>query len=181
MSSDTDQEVFSRPLKVDEIRDGTSGEIAATEAEMQHIARLLNLVALKGLSVTYGIAYAGEGRLRLSGRLTADVTQTCVVTLDPVAAALDLPVELDFWPARLLEGLEQSAEQPEALLDWPEPIVDGTIDPGPALYEILATSLDPFPKREGASFEWSQQPSPTSEAEADQSGPFAALAALKHR
>jgi hypothetical protein len=179
MSSDTDHGVFSRPLKVDAIGDGTSGEIAATEAEMQDIARLLDLVALEGLTLTYRIAHAGEGRLHLSGRLAAGITQTCVVTLDPVSAALDLPVELDFWPARLLEGLEQSAEEREALLDWPEPIVDGTIDPGPVIYQIVATSLDPYPKREGASFEWSQQ-SPQA-GEVEQSGPFEALAALKRR
>jgi uncharacterized metal-binding protein YceD (DUF177 family) len=160
MSSDAERAVFSRPLKVDALRDGANGEIAATEAEMQDIARLLDLVAL-------------------DGRLTAGITQTCVGTLDPLAATVDLPVELDFWPAKLLEALEQSAEETEALLDWPEPIVDGTIDPGPVVYQILATSLEPYPKREGASFEWSQQPSQAGEAE--QSGPFAALAALKRR
>jgi hypothetical protein len=179
MSSDADRAVFSRPLKVDALRDGANGEIAATEAEMQDIARLLDLVALDGLTITYRVAHAGEGRLHLSGRLTAGITQTCVVTLDPLAATVDLPVELDFWPAKLLEALEQSAEETEALLDWPEPIVDGTIDPGPVIYQILATSLEPYPKREGVSFEWSQQPFQAGEAE--QSGPFAALAALKRR
>ncbi len=179
MTNVADGAVFSRPLKADEIRDGTSGEIVATEAELQAIARLLDLVALRSLAVAYRLAQAGEGRLHLSGRLTADLTQTCVVSLDPVAAKLDLPVEIDFWPAALLESLEPSTEEPEALLDWPEPIVDGTIDPGPVIYELLATSLDPYPKREGASFEWSQPPS--QEDAAGQRGPFAALAQLKRR
>jgi hypothetical protein len=179
MSSDADRAVFSRPMKVDVLRDGASGEIAATEAEMQDIARLLDLVALDDLTVTYRIAHAGEGRLHLSGQLTASIAQTCIITLDPVAATVDLPVELDFWPAKLLEALEQSAGKTEALLDWPEPIADGIIDPGPVIYQILATSLEPYPKREGASFEWSQQPSQAGEGE--QSGPFAALAALKRR
>lgn len=178
MRSDVDRAVLSRPLKVDEIRDGTSGELVATETELQDIARLLDLVALRSLAVAYRFAHAGEGRLHLSGRLTADLTQTCVVSLDPVAAKLDLSVEIDFWPAKLLESLERSTE-PEALLDWPEPIIDGTIDPGPVIYEIFATSLDPYPKRDGASFEWSQPPSQADEP--GQSGPFAALAALKRR
>ena len=179
MRSVADGAVFSRKLKADEIRDGTSGEIIATEAELQAIARLLDLTALRSLSVAYRLAHAGEGRLHLSGRLIADLTQTCVVTLDPVAAKIELPIEVDFWPATLLESLAPGTEEPQALLDWPEPIVDGTIDPGPVIYEVLATSLDPYPKREGASFEWSQ---PLSQGDAaGQSGPFAALAQLKRR
>ncbi|HSD91481.1 MAG TPA: DUF177 domain-containing protein [Methyloceanibacter sp.] len=179
MKSDADRAIFSRPLKVDEIGDAASGEIAATEAEMTEIARLLDLIALDGLSFTYRIAQAGEGRLHMNGRLRAKVTQTCVLSLDPVAATLDVPVEVDFWPKRLLEAVEQSTEEPGSLLEWPEPIVNGTIDPGPVVYEMLATSLDPYPRREGASLEWSQQPPEADEG--PRTGPFAALEALKRR
>jgi hypothetical protein len=63
------------------------------------------------------------------------------------------------------------------VLDGPEPIVCGRIDLGAVAYETLATALDPYPKREGVSFDWSQgEPNQAQEA---QSGPFAALAALK--
>ena len=65
------------------------------------------------------------------------------------------------------------------MVDWPEPIVEGKVDLGPVIYETLATALDPYPRREGASFEWP--------GEADAPGteqvrnPFAALARLKPR
>ena len=65
------------------------------------------------------------------------------------------------------------------LADWPEPIKDGRIDLGPLIYETLATSLDPYPKRDGVSFEWSQgaeAPGPERK-----SSPFAALDRLKPR
>jgi len=58
-------------------------------------------------------------------------------------------------------------------------VVDGRIDLGPVIYETLATALEPYPKREGVSFDWSQGPS--EEAGSAKSGPFAALAALKRR
>ncbi|MGH6832500.1 MAG: YceD family protein, partial [Methyloceanibacter sp.] len=116
-----------------------------------------------------------------TGRLRANVTQTCVVSLDPVEASLDVPVEVEFWPAALIEELERSAEEEGnlGLLDWPEAVVDGRIDLGPVIYETLATALEPYPKREGVSFDWSQDPS--EEAPSAKSGPFAALAALKRR
>ncbi|MBC8013889.1 MAG: DUF177 domain-containing protein [Methyloceanibacter sp.] len=179
MTNEADRAVLSRPLRVDEISDGASREIAATKAETDAIARLLDLVALEGLIFIYRLNHGGGGRLHLSGRLHANVTQTCVVTLDPVAARLDVPAEVEFWPASLIEELERSAEEAGSLLDWPEAVVDWRIDLGPVIYETLATALEPYPKREGVSFDWSQ--GAAEEAESAKSGPFAALAALKRR
>jgi uncharacterized protein len=179
MTNDADPAVLTRILRVDEIKDGTRGRVAATDAEMAAIAGLLDLVALDELALDYRLSQVGGGRLRLTGELRAKVTQTCVVSLDTVETAIDLPVEVEFWPACLVEELERSAEESAShgVLDWPEAVIDGKIDLGPVIYETLATALDPYPKKEGVSFEWSQgQPQ---EAEADQSGPFAALAALK--
>jgi hypothetical protein len=181
MNSEADFAVLSRTLRVDEIRDGASGEIAATKAEMDAIAGMLDLVALEGLTFLYRLDHGGGGRLHLTGRLRANLTQTCVVSLDAVEANLDVPVEVQFWPASLLEEIEGSGEEPGslALLDWPEAVVDGKIDLGPVIYETFATALDPYPKREGASFDWSQ--GLPREAGKGKSGPFAALAALKRR
>ena len=151
MTNDIDPPVLSRPLKLDEIRDSTTGEIAATDAELAAIAERLDLVALKRLALSYRLDRAGSGRLRLAGQLQADVTQTCVVTLEPVDAQLDVPVEIEFWPAALVEEMERNAEESgnHGLLDWPEAVVDGRIDLGPVIYETLATALDPYPKRPG--------------------------------
>ena len=182
MTNEADRAVLARPLKVDEIKDGTTGEIAATKTEMDAIARLLQLVALKRLALSYRFDHRGAGRLRLTGQLQADVTQTCVVSLDPVESSLDIPLELEFWPASMVAELERNAgEEPasQGLLDWPEPVVDGRIDLGPVIYETLATALDPYPKRAGASFDWSQ--AGPDQAGEGPSGPFAALAALKRR
>jgi hypothetical protein len=179
MRTAADFPVFSRPLRADEFRDGASGTLTATAAELTEMARLLDLVVIEEFAFAYRLMIAGEGRLRLSGRLNAKLAQTCVVSLDPLAATLDLPVEIDFWPSALLDSLERSTEDTGSLHDWPEPIVHGTIDPGPVLYEVLATSLEPYPKREGASFEWSQPA--LSAGESQGTGPFAALKALKPR
>jgi uncharacterized metal-binding protein YceD (DUF177 family) len=176
MSKDAKAMPLSRILRIDDLKEHDS-ETSATEAEKAEIAALLELKALDDLTFTYRLRQGGNGRLHLSGRLKAAVVQTCVVTLDPVEAELDIPVEAEFWPQRLIEGLEQSAETHDGAFDWPEPIQDGRIDLGPLIYETLAMSLDPYPKREGASFEWSQD---KGEAPAGIS-PFAALEALRRR
>jgi len=167
---------LSRILRTDDIND-EDGEISATEAEKGAIAALLDLKALDHLTFTYHLRQGGSGRLHLGGRLKARVVQTCVVTLDPVQADLDIPVEAEFWPQELIDGLEKSTETHDGAFDWPEPIKDGKIDLGPLIYETLAMSLDPYPKREGASFDWSQG------AEGAPAGisPFATLEALRRR
>jgi len=110
----------------------------------------------------------------------AAVTQTCVISLDAVESALDVAVEVEFWPVALIEERQSGAEEPgsHGPIDWPEPIADGKIDLGPVIYETLATALDPYPKREGASFQWSQGAAPDQRGEVRR-GPFAALAKLK--
>ena len=179
MTDEAEGPPISRPFRVDDIRDGASGEIDATEAEMAASARLLDLQRLKGLTFAYCLRHVPGDRLRLNGDLKAAVTQTCVVSLEPVEAILDVPVEVEFWPVHLIEELEASVEEPgsSGRFDWPEPIADGKIDLGPVIYETLATALDPYPKREGVSFDWPQATAETGGAR--QSGPFAALAKLK--
>ena len=178
MDEDIDALPLSRKLRIAEIEENAEHRIEATRPRWTDIARLLDLVALEGLSFDYRLRRGAGGRVQLTGQLKAHVIQTCVVSLEPVQAAVDVPVEVEFWPAPLIEELEKKAEDPgqSGLLDWPEAITDGTIDLGPIIYETLATSLDPYPKRPGASFQWSQG---DSEAEARESGPFAALAKLK--
>jgi uncharacterized metal-binding protein YceD (DUF177 family) len=180
MNHDLKRPPLSRSLRVDEIKDGAQGEIDATASELAGIAKLLDLKGLEQLTFTYRWSRGGSDRLRLTGRLTAQAIQTCVVTLEPVEATIDVPVDAEFLPADLIEQLDENAEEPggQGHLDWPEPIIDGKIDLGPFIYETLATSLDPYPRKQGASFDWSQA---SPEQDTGGSGPFAALAGLKRR
>jgi hypothetical protein len=74
------------------------------------------------------------------------------------------------------ETIDEAASH--GMLDCPEPIVGGRIDMGPVIYETLATGLDPYPKREGASFAWSSHATENAGEEKPES-PFAALKRLK--
>jgi len=180
LNEDADALPLSRTLRIADLEEHTEHRIEATGTEKADIMRLLELVRLDGLTFDYRLRRGAGGRIHLSGQLKALAVQTCVVSLEPVEAVIDVPVEAEFWPAPLIEALEEKAEDPgqSGLRDWPDAITDGTIDLGPLVYETLATSLDPYPKRPGASFQWSQG---ASEAEAPESGPFAALAKLKKR
>ena len=131
-------------LRIDEIREGDEGSIEPAAPERAAVAELLDLSDLSRLALTYSLHRLGQGRLGLKGRLTAKLTQTCVVSLEPLPQELDVPVEVAFWPPSQIRDMEKAAaEDPvsQGILDWPESIIDGKIDLGPVLYEGLATAL----------------------------------------
>jgi uncharacterized metal-binding protein YceD (DUF177 family) len=170
---------LSKILRIDELKEGEERSIEINRGEREAIAELLDLVALDDLRFTFRFHRRGEGRLALRGTLSAAVTQTCVVSLEPVASTLEIPLEIEFWPRHLIEDRAEAIDEAasQGTLDWPEPIVDGKIDLGPVIYETLATGLDPYPKREGVSFEWTEPGA--SAGEEQPASPFAALKHLK--
>jgi uncharacterized metal-binding protein YceD (DUF177 family) len=171
---------LSRILRVDDIEDGEDYSVEASRSERDAIASLLDLVELEAFRFAGRFHFGGEGRLLLEGTLTARPTQTCVVSLEPVESTIKVPVMIEFWPEARIDALARTADEATShgILDWPESIVEGKIDLGPLLYETLATSLDPYPRREGASFEWREAPE-GAEARERADSPFAALSKLK--
>jgi uncharacterized metal-binding protein YceD (DUF177 family) len=116
--------------------------------------------------------------VRVKGRISAEVVQACVVTLDPVPARIDERFEVDF-----LEGvqpavtdLELDAEAAEA----PEPAPDGWIDLGELAAEQLGLAMDPYPRKPDAEVPaaWKAEPSDEPVA-AERPNPFAVLEKLK--
>ena len=170
---------LTRKIKLADAVDGIEKTIGIDESERAAIMDLLDLRALDGLEFNYRLRQGSGRRVHLSGRLQADVVQTCVVTLEPVPARIDTPMEAEFWPPEKISALQERVDDAAQTdeMDWPEPIEDDAIDLGPLIYETLATSLDPYPKKPGARFEWSEG---DPEEQTPQNGPFAALKSLKN-
>ena len=154
---------------------GRSFTHVATEAECAAIASELGLIACKRLEASYKIRPLGKGRFRLEGPLAAEVTQACVVTLQPVDAKLSLPLDLDFCP-EIAESPAGDETNEAEVLELPEiaPIENGRMNVGEVAFETLAAGLDPFPRAQGAAFTWADP----REGEAA-ANPFAVLHKLR--
>jgi hypothetical protein len=154
---------------------GLSRERAASADERAAIARDLDLVSCDGFVFDYRLVSLGGGRVRLSGKLTADVTQRCVVSLAPVRAHLLEPVDVEFWPAHMIS---QQVEGETEILSGPEiePIDNGMIAVGRIAFEVLSASLDPYPRAEGVEFDWND---PRDTEGSESNNPFAALSRFK--
>lgn len=163
------------PIRLDQIpATGLARRIEADEMQCAEIARLLDLVSLDLLTLDARIVPAERGRFTVSGRFAARGQQSCVVTLEGVPFTFDEALKSEFWPLNQIERLEaeQDPQSGAPLFDWPEPIVDAAIDLGALLYETLAISLEPFPRKPEASID-------ESIAAPRAHNPFAALAKLK--
>ena len=116
--------------------------------------------------------------IHVSGHLSADAVQRCVVSLVPIPAHIETDFEVSY------SGAAAQADEGDfdpVGIDTPEPLIDGRIDLGEAVAQQLAIALDPYPRAPGASLD----PEGFSVGSGDGIGevggkqPFAALAALK--
>lgn len=113
--------------------------------------------------------------VKVSGHVEADITQACVVTLEPLQAAireevtgLFLPVDSKLGQSGFGEGgeIHIDADGP----DSPETFVGDTIDVGALAEEFFGLALDPYPRKAGVLLE-SQ---PGDDAPAETEGPLQA-------
>ena len=167
------QEPFSRVVRVEALpRDGETLAIEANPAERQALAAFLRLPSIERLSATLTVRRAARGGVRVTGTVQGELTQTCVVTLEPFPAAVEEEIDVRFAPRDEKGAERRPREEPETVSmtdeDEPDPIVDGKVDLGALAAEFFALGLDPYPRRPGAEFE---RP-PEAEAETT---PFAVL------
>lgn len=156
--TDHDRAAFSHPLKVAQISASTTSlKLTANEAERKALARLWDVLEVPDLSADLQIARWKKDGLRLKGTVCARIVQACVVTLEPVESAIEEPIDMTFVPegSRLAKALEREAEtvviDPDAP-DLPDIFTGDTVDIGIAVAEQAALAIDPYPRKEGASF-----------------------------
>lgn len=145
----------------------------ATPETRAALAEALGIDACKRLVARYTIRPFESGRFELHGDAELDAQQTCVVTLEPIERTYRVRLDVAYWPPELLG--EGPGADIDSLADDPEPIEDGSLDVGRVLYEELASTVDPFPRSDGATFNWKDEQAPRRD------NPFAALEKLKRR
>ncbi|MBD0275271.1 MAG: DUF177 domain-containing protein, partial [Acetobacteraceae bacterium] len=135
---------FSRPLSLGLVGpDGRREVLEADAAERAALARRFGIPAVESLRAELRLRPEADGAVRAEGRLAAEVVQSCVVTLEPVAQRVDEAVAL-----RLLPAGAEPRDEPDGPDDIPSE--DGVVDLGEAVAEQLALALDPYPRAPGA-------------------------------
>jgi uncharacterized metal-binding protein YceD (DUF177 family) len=148
---------------------GTEVHVHATEEECGALARDFKLPAIRSLTGDFILDKTAKG-IHVRGTVRADITQTCVATLEDFDSRVEEQVDVDFATP---EGRPAAPPTDEHDYDPPDEIVNGKIDLGALTAEFLVLGLDPYPRKPGVAFEGG-------DGDRDES-PFAALAKLKEQ
>jgi uncharacterized metal-binding protein YceD (DUF177 family) len=154
--------------------DGLHLEREADAQVRERVSRLAGDVArVLALALSADITLHGEG-LRVAGRVTAKVAQTCVVTLEPIENTVAESFDVLFLPPERGTGEDtaSSASGPADVDETRESLVNDTADVGAVATEFFLLGIDRYPRKPDAVF------APAVEDSAADS-PFAALAKLK--
>jgi uncharacterized metal-binding protein YceD (DUF177 family) len=163
---------FPRPIDIAKLPPGEIiHAIAATATERTALARRFLLLALDRLEAQVGLQRLAGGLIRLDAKLSADVVQECVVTLEPVPSRIEDSFTLLYGTA----ADEASEITLSGEAELVEPLAGTTVDIGEAVAQQLSLALDPFPRAPGV--EAPASPAADSKAES----PFAALAKWKQK
>ena len=152
--------------------------ISASASECLDIAAECGLERVGRLEATFHISKGAGPLLAVQGHISADIVQTCGVSLESVPAVVEAEIALTYT----LDAIKSRVEVDVDLIDEdpPEPVLDGQIDVGALAIEHLVLNLNPYPRAPEAAFDaqkWHE--TENSSDESASVNPFAALSKLK--
>jgi len=154
---------------------GDEVHFAADPESLAAIARWSGVVSVEKLETRVQISKISPTRFGVIFHLKADVTQSCVVTLEPVASHLERSFEREL---HFTGPVRHKAPESEVVLDadpeeGPEEIQSLHYDLAVPVLEEYVLSLEPYPRRPGVEF------APKTDLEDRPESPFAVLKGLK--
>ena len=117
---------------------------SASKKECLALAKRFNLASLEFIVGELKIQKSENDRIYLDGKILAKYTQICVITLEPVQTNLNNPIKGFFIEDSgfFSETLEFDLLEEQFI----ELIENNTIDFGELLAQLLAISINPYPK-----------------------------------
>ncbi len=165
---------LSRPFHLAEFADSSEHKIriVTTAAERAALAVRYSLLSLDNLEVQLTLRSEVSGEFVVEGHLQAELTQQCVVTLEPVIETVAAPIEQRYTLQSVV--LETDLEIGPNDMEPPEPVIGDSIDLGELVAQHLSLSINPYPRTPDAENQADQYRS-----NAPDEGPFAALTKLR--
>ena len=132
--------------------------VEANERQREALAAEHDLLSVESYRADLLVTSWKRNGVKVTGRVEADITQACIVTLDPVTAHIDESVEALFLPEQSKLGREGFEGGGEIVLDAdgpdsPETFSGDTIDVGALAEQFFGLAIDPYPRKPGASLD----------------------------
>ncbi|WP_093001452.1 DUF177 domain-containing protein [Rhizobium sp. NFR07] len=170
---------FSYPVKVGNISaNAVTVKVEASPGELKGVAELWDVVEVKALKAEVYLSRWKKDGVRIKGRVSAEIVQSCVVTLEPVESKIDETFEQIFIPEGSKLARIVANDAAEMVLDpdgpdAPETFIGDTIDVGEAVTEFAALAIDPYPRAKDVDF--SDHIESDASTKSDKPNPFAVL------
>lgn len=168
---------FSRVVVIDDIpREGLVRKIEAEPEERAALAQRFGLIGLDQFSAELRIRKSrDDDSVTIDGQISANVTQECVRTLEPVEAVVkeDITERFVKAPDEIAEEIVMTIDDDE---DFHEHVLGDTIDIGEVVSQCLFLELDPYPRKPGTELSANDE-----DTGSEVQGPFAILAKLKQK
>jgi uncharacterized metal-binding protein YceD (DUF177 family) len=129
---------------------GLDVAVETNERQRAALAEAYDLVAVKALAATATLTPGDRRAVLVEGRVTADIVQSCVVTLAPVEQHIDESFSVRFVPAESPEAPKPKAGAEvvidPAAPDPPEIMEGNTVALGALVEELFALAIEPYPR-----------------------------------
>lgn len=159
---------------------GDEVRIAATADELPGLAVWFDIPAVERLEAVVTLTRKGKHSFLYEAVLSADLVQSCVVSLEPVKSHHELRFSRDLRVRPRQPRHRVAEEEKGGILtlaagddEVPEELDSTKYDLAIPLLEELSLDIDPYPRAEGVEFEVPK------DENAEEEGPFAALKRLK--
>jgi len=126
---------------------GIAFDLAPDAQARESLAEDLGAKGLRKLRFKGNIAPLGKSDWQLTASLGASLTQSCVITLDPVTTRIDEPVTRQYLAQMPELSTDEEIEMPEDDTAEPLPV---SIDLAHIMAEALSLAAPAFPRIEGA-------------------------------
>ncbi|MCI5047197.1 MAG: DUF177 domain-containing protein [Aquisalinus sp.] len=122
-------------------------QVRLSPAELEEAARRLDVPAVQRLEADFTLIKSGV-LIHLTGKLWADLTRICVVTLDelPESVAADFALDFTTEPLPEVTGEEEVSIED----DEPEPLEADYLDLHDIAVQQLSLEMTQYPRKEGA-------------------------------
>lgn len=133
---------------------GMQIRIEADRGQREALAEAHGLLGVERFAAELHVTPWKRNGVKVSGHVAADITQQCVVTLEPVDATIREDVQGLFLPDDSKLGRLGFGDGGEIHLDAdgpdsPETFSGDTIDVGALAEEFFGLAIDPYPKKAG--------------------------------
>lgn len=173
----------SYPVNVEKLGNRTEErKIEWTEAERAAAAKAYHVPGIRSMTGSFVLRPWGRAGVMVSGEISGELEQMCVVTLEPFLSSFREDIEIAYQPEADSRRRKSAQDGVEIDIDMdakdpPEPLIDGAVDLGAIICEHLALSIDPFPRKPGVEFVREQEGA--EEVAEEKPSPFQKLEALK--